>query len=125
MASTEVGPARSDGRASRPVKRSVLIRYRVLAWVTGTLLIPLVFVATPLDLWGDTPGPAGILGFLHGWLYVVYLVFAFELTVKLRFGLRRMLLVLLAGTVPFCSFVAERKLTQAWQANQRGGSPTG
>jgi integral membrane protein len=89
-----------------------------MAYVTGVLLIPLVFVATPLDLWGHTPGPAAILGFLHGWLYVIYLACAFELTIRLRYPLGRMLLVLLAGTVPFCSFVAERKVTRAWRASQ-------
>lgn len=95
-----------------------MIRYRIMAYVTGVLLIPLVFVATPLDLWGNTPGPAAVLGFAHGWLFVLYLVTAFELTVRLRYPLRAMLLVLLAGTVPFCSFIAERKLTHAWQAYQ-------
>jgi integral membrane protein len=95
-----------------------------MAYVTGVLLIPLVFVATPLDLWGHTPGPAAILGFLHGWLYVIYLAFAFELTVRLKYPLGRMLLVLLAGTVPFCSFIAERKVTRAWQANQANQADT-
>lgn len=94
------------------------MRYRVMAYVTGVLLIPLVFVATPLDLWGNTPGPAAILGFLHGWLYVIYLVTAFELTVRLKYPLGKMLLVLLAGTVPFCSFVAEREVSKAWRAGQ-------
>jgi integral membrane protein len=114
------GPDQAGRPAAKPVRRSVLIRYRVLAWVTGTLLVPLVFVATPLDLWGNTPGPAAVLGFLHGWLYVIYLVFAFELTVRLRLPLPRMLLVLLAGTVPFASFFAERSMTRAWVANQSG-----
>ncbi|HKT04438.1 MAG TPA: DUF3817 domain-containing protein [Rugosimonospora sp.] len=84
-----------------------------MAYVTGVLLIPLVFVATPLDLWGHTPGPAAILGFLHGWLYVVYLVFAFQVTIRLKYPFHRMLLVLLAGTVPFCSFIAERKVSRS------------
>lgn len=101
------------------MRRSVLIRYRVMAWTTGVLLIPLVFVATPLDLWGHTPGPAAVLGFIHGWLYVVYVAFAFELTVRLRYPLVRMVLILLAGTVPFCAFVAERKMTRAWEADQQ------
>jgi hypothetical protein len=47
---------------------------------------------------------------------VLYLVTAFELTVRLRYPFGRMVLVLLAGTVPFCSFVAERWLTKAWAA---------
>src|SRR5215510_8107376 len=118
MSSTQIEQGAARERAPRPVRRAVLIRYRVMAYVTGVLLIPLVFVATPLDLWGNTPGPAAVLGFLHGWLYVVYIAFAFELTVRLRYPLGKMLLVLLAGTVPFCAFVAERKVTRAWRENQ-------
>jgi hypothetical protein len=55
------------------------------------------------------------VGTIHGYLYLVYLGVAFDLTRKLRVPLGRMLLVLLAGTVPFCAFVAERKLTKLYQ----------
>ncbi len=103
----------------RPVSRNVLIRYRILAFVTAVLLIPLVFVATPLDLWGGIKGPATVLGIAHGYLYMLYVVFAFEITVKLRLPLVRMLLVVLAGTVPFGAFFAERYVTRVWKANQR------
>jgi integral membrane protein len=114
----EPEPTARPGRVPGRVRRAVLIRYRIMAYVTGVLLIPLVFVATPLDLWGNTPGPAAVLGFAHGWLFVLYLVTAFELTVRMRYPLRRMLLVFLAGTIPFCSFVIERRSTRAWQAHQ-------
>jgi integral membrane protein len=103
----------------RPVGRGVLIRYRVLAYVTAVLLLPLVFVATPLDLWGGVKAPATILGIAHGYLYMLYVIFAFEIAVKLKLPLSRMVLVVLAGTIPFGAFFAERYVTRAWQANQR------
>src|SRR5437762_4834709 len=103
----------------RPVSRNVLIRYRILAYVTAVLLIPLVFVATPLDLWGGVKGPATVLGIGHGYLYMLYVVFAFEIAVKLRLPLVRMLLVVLAGTIPFGAFFAERYVTRVWRADQR------
>jgi integral membrane protein len=103
----------------RPVNRNVLIRYRILAYVTAVLLLPLVFVATPLDLWGGVKGPAMVLGIGHGYLYMLYVVFAFEIAVKLRLPLVKMLLVVLAGTIPFGAFVAERYVTRVWKANQR------
>ena len=103
----------------RPVGRGVLIRYRVLAYVTAVLLLLLVFYAIPVQIWGHDKGPETIIGMLHGYLYIVYLVFAFEITVKLRVPLVRMVLVLLAGTVPFGAFFAERYVTRVWWANQR------
>ena len=102
----------------RPVGRGVLIRYRVLAYVTAVLLLPLVFVATPLDIWGGVKAPATVLGIAHGYLYMLYVIFAFEIAVKLKLPLSRMVLVVLAGTIPFGAFFAERYVTRAWQANQ-------
>jgi integral membrane protein len=103
----------------RPVGQGVLIRYRALAYITAVLLLPLVFIATPLDIWGGVKAPATILGIAHGWLYMLYVVFAFEIGVKLRLPLVRMVLVVLAGTVPFGAFFAERYVTRAWLANQQ------
>jgi integral membrane protein len=96
------------------VNRRVLIRYRVMAYTTAVLLIILVFVAIPLQFAAGQPDVAKVVGTLHGYLYLVYLGVAFDLTRKMRIPLGWMLLVLLAGTVPFCAFVAERKLTKLY-----------
>jgi integral membrane protein len=96
------------------VNRGVLIRYRVMAYTTAVLLIILVFVAIPLQFAAGKPEAARVVGTIHGYLYLVYLGVALDLTRKLRVPLGWMLLVLLAGTVPFCAFVAERKLTKRY-----------
>jgi integral membrane protein len=87
-----------------------LLRFRVMAWVVGFFLIILVFVGIPLQIAGD-PAVVKIVGPLHGFLYIVYLVFAFDLAVRARWSFTRTVLVLLAGTIPVMSFVAERKAT--------------
>ena len=94
---------------------SVLLRYRVMAYVTAVLLIVLVFVGVPLQVWGHQPQVANVVGTLHGFLYIIYLVAAFDLTWRLRVPIFRMILVLLAGTLPFCAFIAERKLTKRYE----------
>jgi integral membrane protein len=96
----------------------VLVRYRVMAYTTAVLLIILVFAGIPLQALGH-PAVARDFGFLHGFLYLVYLVVAFELTRKMRIPLVRTLLVLLAGTVPFGAIVAERRLTALYARQQR------
>lgn len=90
-----------------------LTRYRIMAWVTGVLLLVLVFVAMPLKYVGGEERLVSIVGVMHGWLYLAYLVTAFLLAYRLRWPVSRTLLVLLAGTVPFMSFVAERRVV-AW-----------
>jgi integral membrane protein len=91
---------------------SALTRYRVMAYVTGVLLLVLVFVAMPLKYFGDNDTPVAIVGVAHGWLYMVYLVTAFWLAYQRRWSATKTILVLLAGTVPFMSFVAERRVTR-------------
>jgi integral membrane protein len=83
-----------------------------MAFATATLLLILVFVGVPLQVTTGNVGVVNIVGTIHGFLYLLYLVVAFQLSRKLSIPKWQVLLVLLAGTVPFCAFVAERKLTR-------------
>jgi integral membrane protein len=89
-----------------------LLRYRVMALVTGTLLVLLVFVAVPLNWWAHVHGPVAVVGTAHGFLFMAYLVSALDLGVRRRWPLVKLGLVMIAGTVPFASFVAERKISR-------------
>ena len=88
-----------------------LMRYRVVAYIVGVLLILLVFVAMPMRYIGDDPTLVKLIGPVHGFAYMVYLVVAFDLAVRAKWTFGRTALVLLAGTIPVMSFVAERKVT--------------
>ena len=90
---------------------AALTRFRVMAYIVGVLLLVLVFVAVPLRYLADQPFLVSIIGPIHGFLYMVYLVTAFDLAVRARWPFVRTVLVLLAGTVPVMSFLAERKAT--------------
>lgn len=92
---------------------AALKRFQVMAYVVGVFLLLLVFVAMPLKYFADQPMLVAIIGPLHGFLYMAYLVVAFDLAVRAKWPFVRTVLVLLAGTIPVMSFVAERKVT-AW-----------
>ena len=102
----------------------VLLRYRVMAYVTGVVLATSCLVALSFWPWyvGDTA--AGILWTAHGYLYLVYVAVAFHLAYRLRWKPVRTVLVLLAGTVPFMSFVAERRVTGDLRRQEAAGRPT-
>lgn len=96
------------------MKSSVLTRYRVMAYVTGVLLIALtlgVIAKYGLDISGAGTFTT-VVGFAHGWLYVVYLVFAFDMSSKAKWPIGKMAWVLLAGTVPTAAFFVERRVTR-------------
>ena len=45
---------------------------------------------------------------IHGLIYMVYVILAFDLWMRMRWGLPRMLLLMFFGVVPVLSFFGER-----------------
>ncbi|GAA1604006.1 DUF3817 domain-containing protein [Actinoplanes couchii] len=95
--------------------QGALTRYRIIAWIVGVVLIALVVVGMPLK-YGPTDNPIVVetVGPFHGFLYMVYLVLTFDLSRRAKWDFGRMILVMLAGTIPFFSFWAERQVTRKW-----------
>jgi integral membrane protein len=92
--------------------RNAWIRYRIMAWVVGTLLVVLVCVGLPLKYFYDDPTVVTWTAIPHGYLYMILLITAVDLGLRARWSWKRMILIALAGTVPFLSFVAERSATK-------------
>lgn len=90
---------------------AALTRFRVLAYVVGVGLLVLVLLAMPLKYLFDSPGLVAFIGPLHGFLFFVYVLVALDLARRARWSPVTAVLVLLAGTIPFVSFVAERRVT--------------
>lgn len=89
-----------------------LVRYRVMAYVVGVLLVVLVLVGVPMKYLAHDDRVVTWTGVPHGWLYMILLITAFDLGRRVGWSWRRLLLIALAGTVPFLSFVAERSATK-------------
>ena len=95
--------------------QGALTRYRTIAWIVGVVLIALVVVGMPLKYGpADNPIVVEAVGPFHGFLYMVYLVLTFDLARRAKWPFGRMVLVMLAGTIPFFSFWAERQVTRHW-----------
>lgn len=115
--------------------KSLLTPYRVMANIVGVLLIVLILVGVPLanfdgsSMWGifsstpelTTPGSDAhqlgewithTLGVAHGWLYMIFLLFAFMLSRRAEWSPGFTVGTLLAGTVPVLSFWAEHRATK-------------
>ena len=98
--------------------RASLLFYRVLAYTVGVGLVILVLIGVPLKYLADEDGVVAVVGPLHGFLYMVYLAATVNLAFRSRWSPVKTVLVMLAGTVPFVSFVAERKVTADEHARQ-------
>lgn len=95
---------------------SALLRYRVLAYLTGIWLLVLVteMVAKYIFKVENVPNWIAVV---HGWVYLVYLILTIDLAIKVRWPAGRTIGTLLAGTVPFLSFYVEHKRTKQVKAD--------
>ncbi len=88
-----------------------LLRYRIMAYIVGCGLIILVFIGIPLQYGANEPGVVSVVGPLHGFLYIVYLLAALDLARRARFSILQMAAMIGAGFLPFLAFIIERKVT--------------
>ena len=96
--------------------RRSLRRYRVMAWITGVMLLILcveMFIKYGLQAGDDVMRWIEWIPFAHGWIYVVYLVTVFDLWSVMRWGPKRLVVMILGGVVPVMSFVVERRVHAA------------
>lgn len=89
---------------------SALTRFRVMAWLAGIGLI-LLCVNMVLHYLLDMQTVLDLVPRVHGFVYMAYLVTVFDLSFRMKWSLGKAVLVCLAGTVPFLSFVAEHRIT--------------
>ncbi|MDZ7931571.1 DUF3817 domain-containing protein [Rhodococcus sp. SBT000017] len=110
-------PDKTQASANRTKQiASALLRYRVLAYVTGVWLLVLVAEMVAKYILKIENLPTWI-PVVHGWVYIVYLVLTVDLAIKVRWPAARTIGTLLAGTVPFLSFYIEHKRTKQVKAD--------
>lgn len=106
-AQTQPGQAPPIDPAEAGAIRAALLRYRIMAYVVGVLLVVLVLVGMPLKYFADNSSVVTWTGVPHGWLYMLLIASAYDLGRRVHWPWKRLILIALAGTIPFLSFVAE------------------
>ncbi|MEK8144887.1 DUF3817 domain-containing protein [Streptomyces sp. M10(2022)] len=94
------------------MKRSVLTRYRVMAYITAVMLLVLCTCMVFKYGFGMGEDLTFVVSQLHGVLYIVYLVFAFDLGSKAKWPVGKLVWVLISGTIPTAAFFVERKIVR-------------
>ncbi|MFV0252466.1 MAG: DUF3817 domain-containing protein [Beutenbergiaceae bacterium] len=123
MSQSETAGTDTGQQASRA--RSAFARYRVMAFVTGGMLLLLcveMVLKYLLQLRGvDAEGPRPVLGawiaIVHGWIYVVYALTVFDLWSRMRWSFGKIVVLIAGGVVPVLSFVMEAR-ARAWFAER-------
>ena len=92
-------------------------RFRVMALVAGVMSLLLWFVDLPVAYLfnnEDWKSKVGWIPFVHGWVYLVYVLTAIQFATKARWNIKKMLWLILAGTLPIASFAAERRVVRQY-----------
>jgi integral membrane protein len=92
-------------------------RYRVMALMAGVMSLLLWFVEIPVAyLFNNEDWKAAVawIPFVHGWVYAVYVLVAIQFSVKARWPMKKMIWLILAGTLPIASIAAERRVVRQY-----------
>jgi integral membrane protein len=101
-----------DDGVANPTKglAASVLRYRIMAYIVGTGLLILTFVGVPLQYGANIPQVDAIVGPIHGFLYIIYLLSAVDLSRRARFTLPQMAAMIGAGFLPFLAFIIEHRV---------------
>jgi len=90
-----------------------LQRYRIMAIWSGCMSLLLWFVEVPenhiFHHYSGSQAKWVWIAIVHGLTYPIYVLTAFNYSIKVRKSLAGTILFILAGTLPIASFLAERK----------------
>ncbi|BBY38412.1 hypothetical protein MMAN_25460 [Mycobacterium mantenii] len=89
--------------------RTALLGYRIMAWTTGLWLIALCYEIVSHLAFGHE---IRWIEVVHGWVYFIYVLTAFNLAIKVRWPLGKTVGVLLSGTIPLLGIIVEHFQTR-------------
>lgn len=90
--------------------RTPIGRLRVIAFVEGVSFLVLLGVAMPLKYFADLPEAVKIFGWIHGLLFVLYLISVAEVTFRRRWSFAQIVGAIVASLIPFGTFALDRRL---------------
>ena len=97
-----------------PKTLGALARYRVMAFVTGTLLLIVTLNVILKYVVGVDNARyleiTSVIAVLHGWVFVVYAFTCVQLWMRMKWRLGRLATMVAGGVVPVMSFIVERKV---------------
>ncbi len=97
--------------------KSAVLRFRVMAIIAGVMSLLLWFAYMPIKYIFDAPDLHSAviwIPMVHGYLYPIYILTAIQFATKARWPIMKMLGLILAGTLPIASLLAERRVVRRY-----------
>jgi integral membrane protein len=90
-------------------------RFRLISMIEGLSFLILLFVAMPLKYLYDLPLAVTYVGWIHGILFVIYILVVFPTARKLNWNFSRSLFALIVSVLPFGPYIFNKNLKKEQQ----------
>src|SRR5436190_16784103 len=87
-----------------------ITRLRIAGITEGTSFLLLLLIAMPLKYILKIPEPVKIIGWIHGLLFILYLLAVINVTIVKRWSFMRVAVAFAASLIPFGPFLLDPKL---------------
>jgi integral membrane protein len=104
---------------SQAERLKTLQRFRIISITEGISLIVLMFIAMPLKWIFGMPEMVKYTGWIHGILFILYVLILFPTSKSLKWTFGNTFIALIASLLPFGPFLFDRKLKAQEKLIQR------
>jgi integral membrane protein len=95
--------------------KTILHWFRTVAIAEGISFLVLLCIAMPLKYFADSPMAVKITGYIHGFLFIGFVILAWSSKIKLGKGMGWFAKAFIASLLPFGTFVFDRELKKEEQ----------
>ncbi|WP_027391345.1 MULTISPECIES: DUF3817 domain-containing protein [Aquimarina] len=83
--------------------------FRIISYLEGISYLLILFITMPLKYLFASPEPNKVIGMAHGFLFLIYIVFAFLIKAERKWNIKTLAIVLLCSIIPFGTFWMDGK----------------
>jgi integral membrane protein len=87
-------------------------RFRTVAMAEGVSFLILLGIAMPLKYVAGKPGMVDVFGWIHGLLFISYMITGLQLKIEHEWPAGKTALAVVAALIPFGPFILDKKILQ-------------
>lgn len=87
----------------------MLRTFRISAILEGISYLLLFSFSMPLKYWANITEPNIYIGYVHGFLFVAYMIFAVIFSMERQIAPKKIIMLVLASLLPFGTFYMDEK----------------
>ncbi len=94
----------------KPWYKSAIGRFRVIAICEGISFLILLLIAMPLKYFAGYPQAVLIIGWIHGFLFIVYIISVIDVKIVKKWSITKSIIALAASLIPLGPFILDKKI---------------